>query len=135
VTVEIWVRGICSLKPGIPGVSENITVRSILGRYLEHSRIFSFQNGGDPVTFIGSADMMHRNLDRRVEALVRLKRPEHLAELERLFDQAMSDETASWHLDDIGVWDRFSVGEDGEPLVDLQVATQQALSTRKRQAR
>lgn len=135
VVVEVWVRGICSLKPGIPGVSDNITVRSVLGRYLEHSRVFSFLNDGDPATFIGSADMMHRNLDRRIEALVRLKRPEHLAELDRLFDQAMSDATASWHLDEIGVWDRFAVGEDGEPLTDLQLATQQALSTRKRQSR
>ncbi|WP_375406101.1 RNA degradosome polyphosphate kinase [uncultured Amnibacterium sp.] len=135
VEVQIWVRGICSLKPGIPGVSDNITVRSILGRYLEHSRVFSFLNDGDPVTYIGSADMMHRNLDRRVEALVRLKRPEHLAEIDRIFDEAMSDATASWHLDDIGVWDRFSVDGDGEPLTDLQVATQQALSTRKRASR
>jgi polyphosphate kinase len=133
--VEVWVRGICSLKPGVPGVSDNIVVRSILGRYLEHSRIFSFLNGDDPVTYIGSADMMHRNLDRRVEALVRLKRPEHLAQIDRLFDLAMSDGTASWHLDEIGVWTRHATDEDGEPLVDLQSATMQALTTRKRQAR
>ena len=75
VPVEIWVRGICSLKPGVDGLSENITVRSILGRYLEHSRIFAFDNDGDPQVYIGSADMMHRNLDRRVEALVRVDRP------------------------------------------------------------
>ncbi|MGT2426131.1 RNA degradosome polyphosphate kinase [Amnibacterium kyonggiense] len=137
VQVEVWVRGICSLKPGIPGVSENITVRSILGRYLEHSRIFSFLNDGDPITFIGSADMMHRNLDRRVEALVRLKRKEHLEELDRLFDLAMSDDTASWHLDDIGVWERHALSDGGEPHVDLQAATMQALSAnpRKRQTR
>ena len=135
VTVEVWVRGICSLKPGIPGVSDNITVRSILGRYLEHSRIFSFLNDGDPITYIGSADMMHRNLDRRVEALVRLKRPEHIAELDGIFDMAMSDETASWHLDEVGIWERFANDADGAPLTDLQIATMRALSPRKRQIR
>ncbi len=98
VKVEVWVRGICSLKPGVEGMSENITVRSILGRYLEHSRIFSFDNDGDPQIYIGSADMMHRNLDRRVEALVRVVAPAHLKELTRLFDLAMSDTTSSWQL-------------------------------------
>ena len=77
-------------SPGSPGLSENIRVRCILGRYLEHSRIFSFANDGDPQVFIGSADMMHRNLDRRVEALVRLVQPEHLDEIDALFDLAMS---------------------------------------------
>ena len=72
VPVELLVRGICALRPGVPGLSENVTVRSVLGRFLEHSRIFWFENAGDPVAWIGSADMMHRNLDRRVEVLVRL---------------------------------------------------------------
>ncbi|MBU4465746.1 MAG: RNA degradosome polyphosphate kinase, partial [Actinobacteria bacterium] len=84
VPVEVWVRGICAIKPGVPGMSENVTVRSILGRYLEHSRIFSFHNDGDPQVFIGSADMMHRNLDRRVEALVRIVAPAHLKEIDDL---------------------------------------------------
>ena len=91
VRVEVWVRGICALKPGVEGMSENIRVRSILGRYLEHSRIFMFENDGDPQVFIGSADMMHRNLDRRVEALVRVVAPAHLKELADFFDLAMSD--------------------------------------------
>lgn len=120
VPVEVWVRGICSLRPGIPGLSENIRVRSILGRYLEHSRIFTFHNEGDPVVYIGSADMMHRNLDRRVEALVRLVDPDHVAEIGSLFDEAMSEHTSSWHLGGDGVWTRHSTDDAGRPLDDLQ---------------
>jgi polyphosphate kinase len=132
VKVDIWVRGICSLKPGVEGMSENITVRSILGRYLEHSRIFAFENNGDPQVYIGSADMMHRNLDRRVEALVRVVAPNHLKELTGLFDLAMSDSTSSWHLGADGIWTRHSTGEDGAPLVDLQERTMSSVQRRRR---
>jgi polyphosphate kinase len=107
-------------------------VRSILGRYLEHSRIFSFENGGDRIVYIGSSDMMHRNLDRRVETLVRLKRNSHIREMGELFDLAMSDGTSSWHLDDIGVWERCAYAADGAPLTDLQSAVMYQLSHRKR---
>ncbi|MSZ49202.1 MAG: RNA degradosome polyphosphate kinase, partial [Actinobacteria bacterium] len=81
VKVEVWVRGICAIRPGVPGLSENITVRSILGRFLEHSRTFCFVNGGEIEVWIGSSDLMHRNLDRRVEALVRLDTPDHVREV------------------------------------------------------
>ncbi|MDR2280459.1 MAG: RNA degradosome polyphosphate kinase, partial [Gordonia sp. (in: high G+C Gram-positive bacteria)] len=84
VPVDIWVRGICAVRPGVEGLSENIRVRSVLGRFLEHSRIFAFGNGGEPEVWIGSADMMHRNLDRRIEALVRVTDPAHRATLNRL---------------------------------------------------
>src|ERR1700712_3947850 len=120
VPVDIVVRGICSLKPGQPELSENIRVRSILGRYLEHSRIFSFVNAGDPQVYIGSADMMHRNLDRRVEALVRLTEPAHLHEINNIFERDMADTTASWWLDQSGVWTHHARDEAGNPLEDGQ---------------
>jgi polyphosphate kinase len=120
VPVEILVRGMCALKPGVPGLSENITVRSVLGRYLEHSRVFTFMGGGDPAVFIGSADMMHRNLDRRVEALVRLSQPDHIRELNSLFDLAMSENVASWYLSADGTWTRHQTMDNGAVLVDLQ---------------
>ncbi|WPO87368.1 RNA degradosome polyphosphate kinase [Herbiconiux sp. KACC 21604] len=132
VPIEIWVRGICALKPGQPGLSENIKVRSILGRYLEHSRIFSFVNDGDPQVYIGSADMMHRNLDRRVEALVRLVDPDHLKEIEAMFDLAMSEEVSSWALEADGTWTRHNVDAEGAPLIDLQEHLMQTISRRKR---
>ncbi len=132
VHVDIWVRGICSIRPGVPGLSENITVRSILGRYLEHSRIFAFHNDGDAIAYIGSADMMHRNLDRRVEALVRLASSRHIAELQELFSLAMADSTSSWWLDASGTWTRHHLAEDGSALIDLQDATMAAVQRRRR---
>lgn len=132
VKVEVWVRGICSLRTDLPGVTDNITVRSILGRYLEHSRIFAFHNDGDPQVFIGSADMMHRNLDRRVEALVRVTAPPHLEELLAFFDLAMAPTTSSWHLGEGGVWTRHSVDGDGAALADLQDRTMVQIQRRRR---
>jgi polyphosphate kinase len=120
VPVDILVRGMCAVKPGVVGLSENIRVRSILGRYLEHSRVFVFANGGDPEVFIGSADMMHRNLDRRVEALVKLVQPDHIKELQDLFASAMGETVASWHLNADGSWTRHQFDANGEKLIDLQ---------------
>ncbi|MFS2241995.1 RNA degradosome polyphosphate kinase [Microbacterium sp. OR16] len=134
VEVEVWVRGICSLRVDLPGVSDNITVRSILGRYLEHSRLFMFENDGDPIVYIGSADMMHRNLDRRVEALVRLRDPAHLQELHDLFDLAMDPQTNSWHLGAGGEWKRVAEA-DGKPLVDLQDLTMASVQGRRRRSK
>jgi polyphosphate kinase len=123
VPVDLWVRGICGLRPGRPGVSDNIKVRSILGRFLEHSRIYAFGAGDadeDGAVYIGSADLMHRNLDRRVELLVRVGDPGHQAELRGLIDMAMHETTSSWWLDSDGTWTRHHLDASGAPLNDIQ---------------
>ncbi|WP_102194232.1 RNA degradosome polyphosphate kinase [Microbacterium aurantiacum] len=132
VKVDVWVRGICSLRVDLDGISDNITVRSILGRYLEHSRIFAFENNGDPQVYIGSADMMHRNLDRRVEALVKVTDPSHLKELLTFFDLALDPGTISWHLGADGAWERHAVDANGDPLIDLQDQTMGLIQKRRR---
>ena len=122
VPIDLLVRGICALRPGVPGLSETIRVRSILGRFLEHSRVFAFANGisdAGAEVYIGSADLMHRNLDRRVEALVRISDPDQVAELIELLDESMDDGTSSWRLHEDGSWERHHLGPDG-PLKDLQ---------------
>ncbi len=133
VPVDLWVRGMCALRPGLPGMSETIRVRSFLGRFLEHSRIYAFGTGepdpdaepGDDAdagneVWIGSADMMHRNLDRRVEALVRVSDPAHCTRLRELIALGMDDGTASWWLHGDGSWTRHARDADGRPLRDIQ---------------
>lgn len=130
VKIDIVERGICALKPGVPGLSENIRIRSILGRFLEHSRIYAFANSdgpqigegpaAGPEVWIGSADLMHRNLDRRVEALVRIVAPEQIDELIKYVDLQMADSTASWHMQADGTYVRHCKDEEGRPLVDSQ---------------
>ena len=123
VPVDLWVRGICGVRPGMPGVSETIRVRSVLGRFLEHSRIYAFGPGDedeDGGVWIGSADLKHRNLDRRVETLVRVTDPAHKAELSGLIDMAMDETTSSWWLDADGTWTRHHLDASGAPLNDVQ---------------
>ncbi|GAA1764632.1 RNA degradosome polyphosphate kinase [Streptomonospora arabica] len=122
VPVDLWVRGSCVLRPGLEGVSETIRVRSILGRFLEHSRIFVFENGGEPQVWIGSADLMPRNLDRRVEALIRIEDPAQRARLVELMDLAMAEGTASWRMAPDGTWERATRDGAGERLLELQSA-------------
>jgi polyphosphate kinase len=104
VPVELLIRGICALRPGLPGLSETIRVRSIVGRFLEHSRAMSFDNAGDPEWWIGSADLMHRNLDRRVEVLVRVCDETAHAEMHRIFEAAMAPDVRCWELGSDGAW-------------------------------
>ena len=108
VPVQLLVRGICALRPGVPGLSETIEVRSVLGRFLEHSRVFWFENGGEPDVWIGSADVMHRNLDRRVEVLVRLPQNVIVERVGALLDQAFDATTDAWHLGADGTWTRVA---------------------------
>ena len=118
VRVEIVVRGICALRPGVEGFSENITVRSILGQYLEHSRIFNFEAINE--YWIGSADMMHRNLDRRVEVLVQVKDPRLTAQLNDILDSALDPATRCWELRPEGVWKASP--QPGHSVRDHQVS-------------
>ncbi|HVE63192.1 MAG TPA: RNA degradosome polyphosphate kinase [Mycobacteriales bacterium] len=131
VPVDLVVRGICAVRPGIPGLSETIRVRSILGRFLEHSRIFRFANGGTPEHWLGSADMMHRNLDRRVEVLVRVEDPACGKQLDQILDQALAESTRAWHLESNGEWIRNdAVAGDDTARQDHQAAFIRAGRTR-----
>ena len=130
VKIDIVERGICALKPGVPGLSENIRVRSILGRFLEHSRIFAFANSAGPKigegpetgpeVWIGSADMMHRNLDRRVEALVRIDDKQQIENLLSYIDLQTDDSVISWHMQSDGTYVKHSKDAEGKPLRDSQ---------------
>jgi polyphosphate kinase len=106
VPIELLIRGICALRPGVPGMSETIRVRSIVGRFLEHSRAMSFANSGDPEWWIGSADLMHRNLDRRVEVLLRVCDDTARQELQAMCDAAMAPDIRCWELQSDGGWVR-----------------------------
>jgi polyphosphate kinase len=122
VPVDLWVRSICALRPGIPGLSDSIRVRSVVGRFLEHSRVYAFGDSDDEDSevWIGSADMMHRNLDRRVEILVRVADSGHQRRLRGLLTLGMDEGTSSWWLKPGGYWTRHSRDETGRPLRDIQ---------------
>ena len=123
VEIDLIVRGLCGLRPGVPGLSDTIRVRSIVGRFLEHSRIYHFANGdgpGCPATYIGSADLLTRNLDRRIEALVRVDDPRLAARVVEVAEVSLADEHLSWTLDSDGVWTRCGRGTDTDTHVRLQ---------------
>jgi polyphosphate kinase len=118
VRIDLLVRGICSLRPGVPGLSETIRVRSILGRFLEHSRIIQFCNDGQDDYYIGSADMMHRNLDRRVETMVRVQSQEVKSRLASILAVAFREDIFGWELSTEGIWE--PIPSDAVESVDLQ---------------
>jgi polyphosphate kinase len=118
IPIDLIVRGMCSLQPGVPGFSESIQVRSIVGRYLEHSRIFRFGQGQRERYYIGSADLMERNLDRRVEAMAPVRDPILASRLHNVLEVMRRDDRRSWTLGENGRWRRVEDRLDGEASVD-----------------
>jgi polyphosphate kinase len=116
VKIELVVRGVCALRPGVPGVSENITVRSIVGRFLEHSRVFYFENGGEPEMFAASADWMERNFFRRVEIAFPIQRDTHRQRILRDLDLCLKDNTQAWELQSDGTYQRVQRGAEEKPI-------------------
>jgi polyphosphate kinase len=120
VTIQLIIRGMCSLYPGLESMSDNISVVSIIGRFLEHSRIFWFNNGGEPEVFIGSADLMPRNLDRRVEAVAPIEEPDLRAQLEGLLERYLTDNRGAWDMQTDGTFiQRHPDGEERNSQLQL----------------
>jgi polyphosphate kinase len=118
VDIDLIIRGACSIQPGLPGVSDRIRVRSIIGEFLEHSRIWSFENGGEREWYIGSADLMDRNLDRRVEAVAPVEDHEAQARLADIIDVMLADDRRSWQLQPDTSWVRTETLEGREGTID-----------------
>jgi polyphosphate kinase len=119
VKIDLVVRSICCLRPGVEGVSENIRVVSLVGRFLEHARIFAFSDGDDETIYLGSADLMQRNLDRRVETAFPLREKHHRERVRRLLDLQLSDNANGWELGPDGTFERLHP-KDGEEQIDSQ---------------
>ncbi|HUB88375.1 MAG TPA: RNA degradosome polyphosphate kinase, partial [Dyella sp.] len=115
VKVDLLVRGMCCLRPGVPGVSDNISVRSIVGRFLEHSRVYWFANGGDERMYLASADMMERNLDRRVETGFPIEDKKLRQRIRKDLDLYLSDNTTAWQLHEDGNYSRLHPAEGHTP--------------------
>src|SRR5205823_1984503 len=122
VRVDLLVRGICCLRPGLSGANARIRVVSIVGRFLEHSRVYYFLNGGEPEVLLGSADLMPRNLDRRVEVLTPVRAaPLRATIVDQLLATYLADNCQAWELQPDGTYRRQHPA-NGEPLVDAQAA-------------
>jgi len=120
VSIDLVVRGVCCLRPGVPGLSDNIRVRSVVGRFLEHSRILAFGGRAHRRYLIGSADLMPRNLDRRVEAMAPVDHPDLQARLQEILDVSLADDTLAWVLSGDGEWTRVEAGAGVNTHLRLQ---------------
>jgi polyphosphate kinase len=127
VQIDLIVRGICRLRPGVPGVSETIRVRSIVGRFLEHPRLWLFQNGRQRTYYIGSADLMPRNLDHRVEAVTPVDDPDLVDRLQEIIDVMLADNVQAWELGPEGAWQRRQPAEGERPIATQGVLRELAL--------
>jgi len=112
VSIDLVVRGVCSLRPGVTGLSEQIRVRSVLGRFLEHSRLFNFEAGNRSAFYIGSADLMPRNLDHRIEVVAPVEDVAAQSEIAAAFDALLTDTASSWELAGDGLWNRVRAKKD-----------------------
>ncbi len=127
VEIDLIVRGICRLRPGVPGVSETIRVRSIIGRFLEHPRVWMFQNGRECSYYIGSADLMPRNLDHRVEAVTPVDDPDLTDRLQEILDVMLADNVQAWELGSDGTWQRLAPAEGERPVATHRLLRELAL--------
>jgi polyphosphate kinase len=134
VTVGVVTRGICVLRPGVAGLSERITVRSVLGRFLEHSRILSFEGGENATTWLGSADLMPRNLDRRIEVLVPVEDARLRARTAAILDALLADTRFSWELGPDGTWARRARALGEDPVSAQELLMADALKRAKRRS-
>ena len=134
-TIEIVARSTCALRPGVEGVSENIHVRSIVGRFLEHSRIYSFEAGDRIATYIGSPDLMQRNLDHRIEVLMPVENARVRAEIHAILDSALEDDVNAWILGADGGWTRCSPAKAAKPHSHHETMMRRAFKRARRVAR
>jgi len=134
VQVDIVARSICALRPGVPGMSENIRVRSVLGRFLEHSRLYVFSTPERTATFLGSADLMPRNLDHRIEIVVPVEQARAQAELSAIFDAVLADNMQAWELRPDGSWERRTPAKNERARVAQSALMRRALARERRQA-
>jgi polyphosphate kinase len=134
-SIDVIARTTCALRPGVEGLSENIRVRSIVGRFLEHSRIYSFDAGERSTVYIGSADLMARNLDHRIEVLAPIENARVRQEASAILDSALADTTNAWELASDGTWTRLARGDEGKPRTHQEMMMRRVLTRAKRRER